>query len=250
MGTDSVNEAKAERRGGAMLRGCLIVLGVLALMAMAAGGAFWAFTQYLDRKIDPDPVTIASGSLAGMREEAKLSTFAARYVAVVTSTQSRLGLSAKKTLIMPGMVRYQIDLAKITDRDVAWDAQTKTLEVHLPPIELVGPQVDLNAMKEYDDGGLLLRFTDAGERLDAANRKAGQQELLNQARQAVPMRLARDSARRAVERSFAMPLRAAGIDATVHATFADERTDKDRERWDVSRPIADVLADRKDATEQ
>ncbi|WP_246586833.1 DUF4230 domain-containing protein [Stakelama flava] len=245
MDGESMNEVVRERRGGGLLRGCLVVLGVIALMGLAAGGAFWAFTQYLDRKVDPDPVTIASGSLAGMREEAKLSTFAARYVAVVTSSQSRLGLTAKKTLIMPGMVRYQIDLAKITDKDVAWDADSKTLQVHLPPIELVGPEVDLNAVKEYDDGGLLMRFTNAEDRLDAANRKAGQAELLNQARQPVPMRLARDSARRAIERSFAMPLKAAGIDANVRATFADERTDKDRERWDVSRPISDVMAERK-----
>ena len=50
-----------------------------------------------------------------------------------------------------------------------------------------------------------------------------------------------------VARRGAMPLRAAGIDATVHATFADERTDKDRERWDVSRPISEVMAERNPA---
>ncbi|TFI58685.1 hypothetical protein E2493_08600 [Sphingomonas parva] len=39
--------------------------------------------------------------------------------------------------------------------------------------------------------------------------------------QPVPMRLARDAARRAIERSFAMPLKAAGKDANVAVRFLD-----------------------------
>src|SRR5690606_19385633 len=135
-----------------------------------------------------------------------------RYVAVVTSKQQRFGmLSAERTLIMPGTVRYEVDLARLTERDVAWDAATRTLRVTLPPVELVGPQVDVNQVKAYDNGGLLLSLTDARQILDDANRKAGQAELLRQARDTVPMRLARDATRRAIERSFAMPLRAAGV---------------------------------------
>ena len=36
------------------------------------------------------------------------------------------------------------------------------------------------------------------------------------------MRLARNAARNAIEQSFAMPLKAAGIDARVTARFADD----------------------------
>ena len=53
-----------------------------------------------------------------------------------------------------------------------------------------------------------------------ANRKAAQEELIKQARGATPMRLAEGAARTAIEQSFAMPLKAAGIDATVTARFA------------------------------
>ncbi|MGK6321074.1 DUF4230 domain-containing protein [Sphingomonas sp. DT-204] len=232
-------------RGGSLARGCLVVIGALALMALAAGGAFWLATRWVDRQIDPDPVTVASASLQGLREQNRLSAFVARYVAVVTSSQSRLGLTAQKTLIMPGMVRYEVDLGKLDQGDVKWDAGTRTLSVKLPPIELVGPQVDLTAIREYGGDGLLTKFTDAEARLDTANRRAGQAELVRQAREPVPMRLARDATRRAIERSFAMPLRAAGINAKVDAWFPDERPGIGLERWDTTRSVEEVLGNRR-----
>ena len=79
--------------------------------------------------------------------------------------------------------------------------------------------------------------------LDAANRKAGQEELVRQAREETPMRLAKEATRRAVERSFAMPLKAAGIDANVSVYFPDERGGS-TERWDTSRRPEEVIANK------
>ncbi|MFM9768200.1 DUF4230 domain-containing protein, partial [Streptomyces scabiei] len=78
----------------------------------------------------------------GLQAQNKLSAFTAQYVAVVTSTQTRLGLSTQKTLIMPGLVRYEVDLGKLRQRDVQWDKASGTLSVTLPPIETDPPQVD------------------------------------------------------------------------------------------------------------
>ena len=226
-----------------MRRGCFSFLGVLAALALVAAAAWMLGKDYLNRQFDPDPTTIAAASLQGLREQNRLSTFAARYVAVVTSRQRRMGLSAQKTLIMPGMVRYEVDLARLEDDDVQWDGATNTLRVDLPPLEIVGPQVDMNAIREYGEGGILMSLTDAEDRLDAANRQAAQQELVRQAREAMPMRLARDATRRAVERSFSMPLRAVGIEARVQVRFPDERSGRG-ERWDVSPSARDVLQNR------
>lgn len=227
-------------------QGCIIALGVVAAMALAVVATLWAANRWIEGKLSPvDPVTVASASLEGLREQNRLSAFAARYVAVVTSKQSRLGLSAEKTLIMPGLVRYEVDLGRLQQRDVRWDAATKRLTIRLPAIELVGPQVDLSAIREYGGTGILTTLTDAEKTLDTANRRAGQDELVKQARAPVPMKLARDATRRAVERSFAMPLRAAGLDATVEAFFADEDPNAIRERWDQSRSVEEVLKDRR-----
>lgn len=191
----------------------------------------------------PDPETIAAASLQSVREQARLTPFAARFVAVVTSTQTRFGLSAEKTLIMPGMVRYEIDLAKLQQDDLEWNAATNTLEVTLPRLEIAGPQVNLAEIREYGEGGVLMALTDSEDRLDAANRQAGQRELVRQAREPLPMRLARDAARRAIERSFAMPMQAAGIDVNVVARFADE-PGRDPSYLDASRRVEDVLKER------
>lgn len=182
-------------------------------------GAFWLWQRQVARTLDGSVETVATASLQGLREQARLTAFVARFVAVTTSEQQRFGLSAKQTMILPGLVRYELDLTAIRPQDVAWDEASGTLTVTLPPLIVAGPEVDLKAMKVYDGGGILMALTDAEKTLDAANRSRAPAEILGQARGAVPMRLARDATIAAIERSFAMPLRAAGLDAKVVARF-------------------------------
>lgn len=182
----------------------------------------------------PDPEAIATSSLESMRAQNRLVPFVARYVSVANATQSRLGLSTQRTLVLPGTVRYEVDLAKLEQDDVAWDESSQTLRVRLPDIEIAGPEVDLTQAREYGSGGLLATFTNAEDRLDQANRAKAVADLRNQAKAEVPMRLAREAARSAVERSFAMPLRAAGFgEARVIARFGSE-DQGEPSQWDVS----------------
>jgi hypothetical protein len=175
----------------------------------------------------PNPKTIASASLESMRAQNRLTAFVARYVSVTTSTTSQFGLSTKRTLILPGDVRYELDLAKLHPDDVAWDASSHTLSVQLPEVEIAGPDVDLNAAQEYGAGGVLSALTNADETLDSVNRAKAVADLRRQAQGPMPLRLARQAARAAVERSFAMPLVAAGFkDAKVVARFPTEGTDE------------------------
>jgi len=70
------------------------------LAAVLVGGVagfivLFGLWRWVERKVDPVPETIAAASLQGLREQNRLSAFAARFVAVVTSTQTRFGLSAR-----------------------------------------------------------------------------------------------------------------------------------------------------------
>jgi hypothetical protein len=112
--------------------------------------------------------------------------------------------------------------------------------VMLPPIEISQPQIDLNSIQEYGSGKLLMSVTDAEQTLDAANREAAQRSLMEQARQPMPLRLARESAKRAIARNFALPLRAAGVDANVEVRFADEPR-QEPSYLDRSTPMNEVL---------
>jgi hypothetical protein len=185
--------------------------------------------------------TIATSSLESMRAQNRLIAFVARYVSVTTSEESRFGLSSKRTLILPGDVRYELDLSKLEPRDVSWDASTKTLKVQLPEVEIAGPDVDLAAAQEYGEGGILSALTNANQQLDSANRAKAVADLRKQAQGPIQMRLAHQAARAAIERSFAMPLVAAGFkDVKVVARFPTEG-DNDASYMDLSTPYEEAI---------
>jgi len=198
----------------------------------------------------PDAKSIATSSLESMRAQNKLDVFVARYVSVTTARESRLGFSTERTLILPGDVRYVLDLSKLQQDDVKWDKGSNTLSVRLPDVQIAGPDVDLAHAREYGSGGLLAAFTNAEQGLDQANRAKAVADLRKQAMGEVPMRLARQAARQAVERSFAMPLKAAGFEeAKVVARFAGEATDTSQ--WDVSTSYENAVkeAERREAAQ-
>jgi hypothetical protein len=219
--------------------GAVIVALVLGLLV---GGAL-----DIGRRLfgGPDPETVASSALQSMRAQNRLVPFVARYVSVVSSRQERLGgmVSAERTLILPGDVRYELDLSQLDGNDVTWDAASNTLSVTLPEIEIAGPEVDLAAAREYGENGVLSVVTDANQALDRNNRARAVADLRKQAGSPMPMRLAREAGRQAVERSFALPLQAAGFDnAKVVARYPTEGSPV-TEPLDRSRSYNDVLSE-------
>jgi hypothetical protein len=206
------------------------ILVAAVVVALVLGVLLGTWTGIADRIFGgPNPRTIATASLESMRAQNRLTVFAARYVSVVTSQEQKLGglFSTQRTLILPGDVRYEVDLSKLQPKDVSWDKPTSTLRVQLPEIDVAGPDVDINSVKEYGGGGVLSALTNASQQLDQANRDRAVQDLRKQATAAVPMQLARQAARAAIERSFAMPLLAAGFkDAKVVARFPTDGTDQ------------------------
>jgi len=229
-----------------------LVFAMIAI-ALVLGVLVGTSTGLADRLFGgPNPKTIASSSLESMRAQNRLIAFVARYVSVTTSETSRFGLAAKRTLILPGDVRYELDLSKLQPNDVTWDVSTKTLRVKLPEIEIAGPDVDLAAAQEYGEGGVLSALTNANQQMDSANRAKAVADLRKQAQGATQMRLAHQAARQAIERSFAMPLLAAGFkDVKVQARFPTDGTD-DPSYLDLSTPYEEAIkeAERKRAQGQ
>ena len=218
----------------------LAAVVVALILGLVVGGALDIGKRLFG---GPDPETVASSALQSMRAQNRLVPFVARYVSVVSSRQERLGglINNERTLILPGDVRYELDLAKLGPEDVQWDASTSTLSVSLPEIESAGPEVDLASAREYGENGVLSAVTNADEALDRNNRARAVADLRKQAGAAVPMRLAREAGRQAVERSFALPLQAAGFDnAKVVARYPTEGS-RVTEPLDRSRAYNDVL---------
>lgn len=194
-------------------------------IGLAAGlGAFALAPAPPPRFVEraPDAAKIVEQVREGLRAQGVLPVLAARDVAVVEARSGEFVFETRRTLVMPGQVRYLLDLRAIGPRDVRWDAATRTLHVVLPPIALAGPQVDLAAAREFGEGGLLSGLSDAGEQLDAANRLAAQNQLIRSAHAPGAQAAARDAARRLVGALFAAPLRAAGVTPRLDIRFADE----------------------------
>ena len=140
-------------------------------LALALGALLgWAIRPPAAAPAGFEPMGIAAAVLVSLRDEGRITPFSARFVAVAEASERRLGLTASKTLIMPGTVRYGVDLARLTRRDLAWDPATRTLTVTLPPLEISGPDIDLNQVRETSEGGLIMALTDAERALDSQRR--------------------------------------------------------------------------------
>lgn len=222
----------------------LAFLGGPPLLALLLGGVIGLLLRPAIGAPEPDPMAIANTALLSVREQGRMTSFIGRYVAIVRNRESRFGLTAQKTLVMPGTVRYGVDLSRLRRRHLEWDAPTRTLTVTLPPLEISGPSIDLNEVQEYSEGGILMALTDAERTLDQANRRSAQDELMRQARARMPTSLARDAAMRVVARSFAMPLRAAGIDASVSVRFVDPSGREEASFLDRPNRIEDAVKTR------
>ncbi|HET9639946.1 MAG TPA: DUF4230 domain-containing protein [Allosphingosinicella sp.] len=217
----------------------LPALGLL-LLGLALG---WAFRPSPEAP-RPEAEAIAVAALLSVRDEGRVVPFSARFVSVATASETHLGLTARKTLIMPGTVRYGIDLARMRRSSLAWDEASRTLSVTLPPLELSGPEIDLNQVQESSEGGLVMALAGSEKTLDRENRQRAQDELMRQAREPGPMRLARSAAMRDVARAFALPLRAAGVEASVAVRFVDPAGKEEASWLDRPRPLEARLSDR------
>ncbi|MBL8647392.1 DUF4230 domain-containing protein [Sphingosinicella xenopeptidilytica] len=195
---------------------------VLTLLAGLLLGALamWFVARDDDKPVDAQ--SIAAASLDAVRAQNKLTVFAGRFTVAVSTRVEKLGLSAEKTLIVPATVRYDIDYSKLGRDDIVWDEGSRVMTVRLPDIQLDEPQVDMANIREYGGGTILMALGNAEEVIDTANRRKIREAVLKEADTGLLRELARSSARTAVERGFALPLAAAGIDARVIVRFPDE----------------------------
>ena len=227
-------KALAMRYGPALLAGLMLGILAMALLRSAA-----------PQPRPADPRRVADAALVSAREQGRVTSLVARYAAVVTSSRTSLGLEARKTLILPGLVRYGVDLRRLRREHLDWDEATRTLTISLPPLEISGPEIDLAEAREYSEGGVLMALTGAEAELDEENRRLAREELMRQARGAVPINAAREAAMRVVARGFALPLRAAGIEASVSVRFTDPSGEDLAVHLDRPPRVEDPVADRR-----
>ncbi|MFN7175318.1 MAG: DUF4230 domain-containing protein [Thermaurantiacus sp.] len=164
----------------------------------------------------PPPETLIQTTLSTLQREEKLVVLSVGLIGTIASRQDRVIGTARKTMLVPGVVRYAIDLSAIDDGDLDWDGEAQQLIVRRPPLQLLGPEIDPARIQEFREIGLLPQLMGAEARLDEANRAAAREAVLQGARNPELLRQADDAGNKALARAFELPLHAAGFtDVTV-----------------------------------
>lgn len=233
---------------GARLKNRLIVAFV-ALVAMGVGAAGWlALDRYHERYVATPgdggglPVDrIVSARLTGVGR-LKVAELSGTVQSSASDTRGFGWLQSRQTVKMPYSVEYFIDVSHIAPGNVRWDSRARTLHVDAPDIIVAPPNIDEAGRTLIDTQGLIV------------TRKASEALALQVSRHAVAgatreamaphwVAEAREHGRTALARLLAAPLPALGLgDARVIVTYPNEREQGPREHWDVSRSVAEVLA--------
>lgn len=191
----------------------------LLFIAMLALSAWLAWKAYGPEDLG-DPVAT---SLVAFDKHNRLTVFSAQLSPVVASTDSRLfgAIKSRQVAVIPARVDYTLDLDKVDRNRLAWNAETKTLDVQLPALTVGRPNLD-EARAQYLREGIWIS-RDAQDTLTRNNTRLAEQQAVQQAANPVLMDLARGAAREAIKQNLTIPLQVAGYgDVTVNVRFDGE----------------------------
>ncbi|MFZ3483388.1 DUF4230 domain-containing protein [Sphingomonas sp. 3-13AW] len=154
-------------------------------------------------------------------------------------------LKSNQVIKVPFSVDYFVDVSQIGPADLQWSEGSRTLIVDAPDVTVAKPNVDESQRSLVRTQGVFVT-REAGENLARRTSQAAQTKAQAEARSPERMAQAREKARAALARLLGAPLQSVGYgDARVLVTFPNERRARDNERWDVTAPIDEVLANRR-----
>lgn len=214
------------------------------LLVLAVAGAFWWQARRAERA-EMEAGLAASRTLSAVFQRTSALQVARLSGEAVTRVDgtSGYGMFANlQTTRAPYSVDYLVDLHRLGPADYRWNAKARTMVVTIPAVTVGQPNIDL-AHARTTQAGL---FISRASGLAMQQRVAGNLALAAGAKAKAPDNLARAqaAARDAVRSLVAAPLAAAGIDGVrvvVRLTGEARPAALDREQWDMSRPIEDVL---------
>lgn len=188
----------------------------VAAMALAA----WALWRAFASPAQGDPLAT---TLTAFEKQNRLTVFSAQLSPVVASNQeSLLGmLKSRQVAVIPARVDYSLDLSKMTRERLTWNAETKRLDVRLPPLAISRPNLDEGRAQYLREGVWIGR--DTQDQLTRNNTQLAERQAAEQGANPVLMGLARAAAKDAVRQNLTIPLQVAGYgDVTVAVRFDGE----------------------------
>jgi hypothetical protein len=130
-------------------------------------------------------------------------------------------VKSRQVAVIPARVDYTLDLSGMDRNRIAWNGETHTLDVLLPPLTVGTPNLDEARAQYLREGVWISR--DAQDALSRANTRLAEQQATQQAANPVLINLARSAAMDAIRQNLAIPLQVAGFgDVVVNAHFEGE----------------------------
>ena len=209
-----------------------------AVILLLVGGAMLIGWQRYDRDyvvaVEEDGVAVTkviAAKIAGV-SSLKVSELSGTVQSTAQDVRGFGLLKSDQVVKMPFSVDYFVDVGGLGEGDLEWNEATRTLIVNAPDVKPGKPNVDES------------RRT-LGEELSRRVSARAQSSAQREAQAPERMAQAREYGRGALTKLMAAPLAAAGYgDARVIVTFPPERAGRNRERWDVTTPVNEVLANR------
>ena len=224
------------------------LLGAAAL-AVIALVAWIAWDRHAETRMEtlPDdggsPVTqVVTARLAGA-SALKVAELTGTVQATASDTRGLGLLRSGQTVKMPYSVGYFVDLSRLDDADLQWNAQTRTLIVDAPDVTAAPANTDEGRRTLVQTSGLFVT-RQAAETLSQRTSARATAVAEREAKSPERMAQARELGRTAIARLLAQPLAATGLgNVRVVVTFPPERAGQSREQWDVSRSPGQVVQD-------
>lgn len=226
---------------------------VAALLIVGVGGTMLVGWQRYNRDYvvsvedDGSAVTKIIAEKIGGASALRVSRLNGTVQATAQDVRGFGWLKSDQVVKMPYSVDYFVDLSGLSAKDLQWDAKSRTLIVNAPDVTADKPNVDEARRTLVRTSGLFVT-REAGEELSRRASVHAQARAQTSSRSPERMAQAREYGRSAIGKIMSAPLGAMGFgDARVIVTFPPERKGDNRDRWDVTTPINEVLANRRQA---
>jgi hypothetical protein len=226
--------------------GIRLIPALIAVFLLIAAG--YGLARYFDHREQQEVATSDLNAIVVTLRENRDRLQVQHLEGSVTTIANTLGgwgdiLRGEMKVKQPWSVDYTVDMGDLTLDDYIWDEATRTLIVRAPPVHPEKANVDETRQIVAYNGPLITRGMQTRLRSQIAT--GAQKQATAEAAKPEHMAAASRAARDAIAKNIETPLRAAGIrDISVVVRMPADGQGTSSEHWDVSRSIAEVLAER------
>ncbi len=220
----------------------LVSVAIAGAIVVATFAGYRYFMERYAIATDDNGVAVArvvAGRLYGSNE-LRVSHLSGTVQSTAATTRMWGWLKYVRLIKAPYDVDYFVPLGALRPRDFRYDERRRTLLVEVPDVTLGAPNIDESRVTVDTTSGFMPSRTAMAELQKRVSAKATT-VVAAKAREPENMRKARENGRTALERLFEGTLEAANLPVRVEVRFAGEPRPDNRDRWDMTRSLEEVL---------